>query len=199
MKPAAFMKPVADNRTIWNEAAKSGLYLGLFTAIFLVLGIVLDNFSSSSSYALKITCSVISVFLWIIKVAGCLWLLRFLMLRFSFRYSGVTNQLSFRFGMLTALTSALIVAGANLCLMTPEKVQETVDMYFSMAPISDSDRVEMERILGYLPQISFFVNLIYCWLFGTVASRIYSSSIPPKDIFGNTENTGNGEDGEAFD
>ena len=34
-----------------------------------------------------------------------------------------------------------------------------------------------------LPSFSFFVNLIYCWLFGTVLSAILSRNIPSRNPF----------------
>ena len=34
-----------------------------------------------------------------------------------------------------------------------------------------------------LPTFSFFVNLFYCWLFGTVLSAILSRNIPSRNPF----------------
>ena len=52
----------------------------------------------------------------------------------------------------------------------------------------DSNSLAMlEKMEGSYPQISFFSNLIYCFLFGTVLSAILSRDIPSRDPFSNTE------------
>lgn len=186
----ASMVQDTDSRTIWNEAAKSGLGLGIFTGIFIYIG-MLTGTLSSGGFGARLAGSLISVVLWIAKFIGCLWLLRFFMLKFALRHPGLSNRSSFRFGMLTALTSALIVAGIGLINMTviaPDTIRQFTDAYmqtYSAAiPMGDSDRIAFERVMNYLPQISFFTTFIYCYLFGTIAAKIFSSSIPPKDVFG---------------
>ena len=114
-------------------------------------------------------------------------------MNFSSKYSGVTVPTIFRFGMITALTSAVIVAGINLLnitLISAEDLQSVIDTtlqsYGSMTQISDSDRITLDRTLSHLPQISFFVTLGYCFLYGTIASKIIANTILPKDEFGDT-------------
>ena len=40
------MRQDIDFRTIWNEAAKSGLVLGIFTAVFMFTGILTAGLAS---------------------------------------------------------------------------------------------------------------------------------------------------------
>lgn len=183
------MKETADRHIIWNEAAKAGLALGIFTGLFVVASMLLSNIGTGAGA--RMLASLASVALWLLKFIGCLWLLRFAMLRFYSRYDGITAKESFRFGMLTALTSAIIVAGLNLLCTTalfPDVMQQAIDSsmqsYSSIMSFSDSDRVAIERMMSHMPQISFFVTLIYCFLYGTAASKIFSSTIPPRDSFG---------------
>ena len=52
------------------------------------------------------------------------------------------------------------------------------------AQILDSNTLsQMDKMLGKMPQITFFSNLIYCFIFGTVLSAILSRNIPSKDPF----------------
>lgn len=187
------MRQDIDIRTTWNEAAKSGLLLGLFTGVFIYAG-MLTGALASGGFGSRLAGSLISVVLWLAKFVGCLWLLRFFMLKFAGKYPELTARSSFRFGRLTAMTSAIIVAGLNLINMTivsPESVSQLIDTYMqtysATMPLSDSDRVSLEHVMTYLPHISFFVTLFYCFIYGTVAARIFSSSIPPRDVFGDVE------------
>ena len=192
------MKETADRHIIWNEAAKAGLVLGVFTGLFVFASMLLSNIGTGTGA--RILASLADVALWLLKFVGCLWLLRFSMLRFASRYDGITSKESFRFGMLTALTSAIIVAGLNLLCTTtlfPDVMQQAIDSsmqsYSAIMPLGDSDRVAMERMISHIPQISFFVTLIYCFIYGTVASKIFSSSIPPRDSFGDPVGRNDGE------
>ena len=174
------MRQDIDMRTILNEAAKSGLLLGLFTGVFIYVAMLIGMINSDS-FGAKLMITVVNALLWMLKFVGCLWLLRFFMLRFAVANPTLTPRSSFRFGMFTALFSAIIVAGiglVNITLIAPESMQS-----YSSA-LSASDQVSLERTLSRLPQISFFSSLVYCFLFGTVAAKIFSASIPPRDIFG---------------
>lgn len=190
----------ADKHVIWNEAAKAGLVLGLFSGSVIIANAVLTSLAGES-FAGRLICSISSVAMWLIKFFGCLWILRFHMLKFACRYPKSTNRTTFRFGMMTALSSALIVSAislANILLISPDSMQETIDTamqsYTAAVPLGDSDRVAIERMLGWLPQISFFTTLTYCFLYGTVAAKIFSAGIPPKNIFSDNSQEDSQED-----
>ena len=56
-----------------------------------------------------------------------------------------------------------------------------MQMYSSMM---DSNSMAMlEKMEDSYPQILFFSNLIYCFIYGTVLSAILSRSIPKNDPF----------------
>ena len=44
---------------------------------------------------------------------------------------------------------------------------------------------QMDKMMTKMPQITFFSNLIYCFIFGTILSLILSRNIPNKDPFAN--------------
>lgn len=184
------MRQDIDMRTILNEAAKSGLLLGLFTGVFIYVAMLIGMINSDS-FGAKLMITVVNALLWMLKLVGCLWLLRFfmIMIRFAVANPTLTPRSSFRFGMFTALFSAIIVAGiglVNITLIAPESMQSAIEaaMQSYSSALSASDQVSLERTLSRLPQISFFSSLVYCFLFGTVAAKIFSASIPPRDIFG---------------
>jgi hypothetical protein len=53
-----------------------------------------------------------------------------------------------------------------------------------MAPMMDSNTLNaVDSFMENLPQLTFFSNLIYCFLFGTVLTAILSRNIPSKDPF----------------
>ena len=53
-----------------------------------------------------------------------------------------------------------------------------------MAPMMDSNTMEqMDKMMGNMPQITFFSNLIYCFFFGTILSFILSRNVPSRNPF----------------
>lgn len=183
------MADEAKAGTLWNEAGKSGLILGLFTGIFIFTGLLTGKMEAGG-FGSVLAGTVLGILLWFLKFFGCLWILKHQMLKYSASVEKATANDLFRFGMLTALTSAIIVAGLQLLNMTvisPDTIkaatEEYLNTYSSMMSLSDSDLAVFEKTLGNLPRISFFTILIYCFLYGTVASRIISRSIPTAGVF----------------
>lgn len=183
------MKQSIDKSIIWNEAAKSGLVLGLYTSAFTLISSLTARLALSGIGGI-ILIQTLNAILWMAKFGGCLWLMRYFMRKLVENYDGVTRKSTFRLGVQTALFSAIIVAGVgllNFTLISPDVMKEAIDSamqgYSAVAPIGDSERASIERMMGNLPMISFFVTFTYCFLYGTVVSKIFSSGIPPEDIF----------------
>jgi len=178
------MAEAIEKSRLWSEAALSGLVLGVIPIVCTLPGTLLGN-GDGAAAAMGMT--ALSMILWVVKVFGCMYAMAYFMKRLCTKYSGVDNQTTFRFGVITALLSALIVAGYSLLNMTlhPEKVTDALEMIESVyGSLMDSNtREAMEGMSGDLPRISFFTNLLYCFLYGTVLSSILSRSIPKKDIF----------------
>ena len=42
---------------------------------------------------------------------------------------------------------------------------------------------QMDKMMTKMPQITFFSNLIYCFIFGTILSLILSRNIPNRNPF----------------
>lgn len=183
------METVIDKKILWNEGAKYGLILGIVSGAFIFLNMFTASLTNGSS-AMKILAVALNAGLWLIKFIGCLWLVRFFMLKFALNHPGINNKHTFRLGIIIALTSAIIYAGINLlniCVISPGQIEDAIntlmESYNSLGMFSDSDKITLERTLSWYPQIAFFSNFIYCFLYGTVVSLIFSNGIPPKDIF----------------
>ncbi|MCI5989536.1 MAG: DUF4199 domain-containing protein [Candidatus Cryptobacteroides sp.] len=188
---------IVDRHALWNEGSKYGLYLGAATGIFIFLNMFTASMAGGSA-GLKMLAVALNAGLWLLKFLGCLWLMRFFMLRFVMDHPSADNRHTFRLGVITAMTSALVYSGINLlniCVISPDSIKEAVDTlmqtYTSIGALSDSEMIAVEKMMGWYPQIAFFSNFIYCFIYGTVVSLIFSGSIPPKDIFAENRNDDN--------
>ena len=170
-------------KNMWNAAGKAGLVLGLVPTAYM--------FISQGMVKIEMPGFVVSIFsfvLWAAKFVGCIWLMKFFMKQFAAENSIKENSATFRFGMAAAFLSALVYAAmsfANVAFISPDLFAEQMDLTMQqLAPMMDSNTQSMmERYFEILPQITFFSNLIYCFLFGTVLSFILSRNIPSRDPF----------------
>ncbi len=176
---------MVERHSIWDSAAKAGLALGGLSVLYLALT-SLTGTVTNGSRGLAAAVAAVNVLLWAAKFFGCIFLLRFYMLRWSARNPDALNSDVFRFGRVTALLSALVYSGCYLAYVSfinPGIFSEAVAM-LADNPMMDSSALEsMENMVAMMPTYAFFGNLIYCWLFGTVLSAIFSRNIPPKNPF----------------
>jgi len=177
------MEQNLTRRNLWNTAAKAGLVLGLISSVFLFINQWMGQ--AEISAFLKMAANGI---LWLAKFGGCIWVMRFFMKRFANENTDVANQDTFRLGMAMAILSALVYAAvtfANVAFISTDLFTQQMDMVMQqMAPMLDSNTLsEIDKTMQNLPQITFFSNLIYCFIYGTLLSFILSRSIPSKDPF----------------
>ena len=178
------MERVVSRKDLWDAAGKAGLVLGLVSSAYVIFTMLLTKLSGSTGMALIST--LLGFLLWLAKFVGCIWLMKLFMTRFAAAHPGLDNSETFRFGMVTALLSALIFAAFDLAYMTwiaPDTVTQAMDMltesYGSMIP---AESLEMMENMNF-GVVTFFTNLIYCFLFGTVLSAILSRNIPSRNPF----------------
>lgn len=169
----------------WNAAGTLGLMLGVISCAYFALSNLMSQ--GTEKVALAMIISVVSFLLWIAKFVGCIYVMKSGMKRFASAHSEVDNSDTFRFGAAAALLSALIYSGMYLLFVTvinpdifTEAMQLAAEQYSSIDP---SITETLEQVGGKLPQISFFANLIYCSLFGTILSAILSKNIPSQNPF----------------
>lgn len=180
---------MTDKKTIWDSAGRAGLVLGLVSTAYFAIGLLLGKASSGNALAGAMI-GLGSFVLWAAKFAGCILLMRFFMKRFAAANSGADNNDVLRFGIVTALLSALIYSACYLAytgFINPDMFTETINATMEqMSSMMDSNSKEaVEALLPRMPVISFFSNLVYCFLFGTVLSVILSRNIPSANPFDN--------------
>ena len=177
------MKQNLLRRNLWETAGKAGLALGGASAAFLFISHALTSLELPGFVS-----SVISFALWAAKFGGCIWLMMFFMKKFAAENEEAVNSTTFRFGMLAAFLSALVysaVSFANVAFISADMYTEQMNALMQqMAPMMDSNTAsQMDKTMQNLPQLTFFSNLIYCSIFGTVLSAILSRNIPSRNPF----------------
>lgn len=172
---------MTDRKSLWNEAGKAGLLLGGVSTAYLLLTALLGKVPNH-----KVALGMLNFLLWAAKFAGCILLMRALMQRFVRLNPEADNSDSFRFGVVAALCSALFYAACNLAYVTflaPDMYTSVIDTMMQNPMMDSNARDMLLKMEPQMPRISFFVNLVYCFLFGTILSAILSRSIPSSDPF----------------
>lgn len=191
------MKQELNRSALWNAAGVAGIALGAVPVAHLYLTRAISGIQvPAASLAL-------TFLLWAVKFGGCIWLMLFFMKKFHAKYRS-DNRDVVRFGIITSFCSALIFSGiglADMLVISPDYMEEQFAQAFSAySSLLDSNSMAMlEKMKGSIPQISFFSNLIYCFLYGTVLSVILAGYAAPKDPFaGYRPDSGdNRENGES--
>ena len=179
-----------ERKTVWNDAGRSGLVLGGVSAAYMVLNLLLGKINGGT--AASVLVNVASLLLWVVKFVLCIKLMKLFMQKFADSREGVTNGDSFRFGTATALLSAMVYSAFSLAWVTfiqPDLYTEAFAAAFdSLSSNLTSAQIEaLEELPGKMPAISFFANLVWCWLFGTVLAAIFSRNIPPRNPFADNQ------------
>lgn len=175
---------------ILNRAAVTGIELGAVSTAYMFAVQYLPQLIPSA-----VAVTALTTLLWIAKFVGCILILRAAMQRTADSYDGLTRRHTLRLGIFAALFSALIYSAAslaNVLYINPGEIDEAFDMIMSeYSKILDSN--SLAAIDGYrdnLPTITFFSNLIYCILYGTIVSSILSRNIPNVDPFAGFHDNG---------
>lgn len=184
------MEKRISRKDLWDGAGKAGLILGLVSSAYVLISMLLSKLNGSTGMALLST--VLAFLLWALKFGGCIYLMKLFMTRFAAAHPGCDNSDTFRFGMVTAFLSALIFSAFDMAYLTwlapdtmSQAIETVTEAYGSMLP-AESIEAMQEMNFG---QISFFTNLIYCFLFGTVLSAILSRNIPSRNPFADNRPT----------
>ncbi len=179
------MEQNALRRQMWEDAGKAGLILGLVSTAYLFLNQFLSGIQMPS-----VATAIISMILWAVKFGACIWLMMHFMKRLTRQNSEADNSTTFRFGIMTAILSALVYSAAsfaNIAFISGDAIVEQTNLMIQqMAPMMDSNSMtQVDQMMEKLPQITFFSNLIYCFFFGTILSFILSRNIPSRNPFEN--------------
>lgn len=177
------MKNNSVRKELWDSAGKAGLVLGLVSTAYMAISQLLAKGTDSTGMALLVTVGALA--LWVVKFWGCIALMKFFMKKYA-SHTGLLNSDTFKFGMATAFLSALIYSAAYLAFVTiinPDVFAESIEAaQASYGSLLTADALaELDSI--NFGALTFFTNLIYCFLFGTVLSSILSRNIPPQNPF----------------
>lgn len=180
-----------ERKGIWNDAARSGLVLGLVAIAYMVINSLTGKINASGVGAAVI--NVASLLLWAFKFYLCIRLMKYFMQKYAASHEGISNGDSFRFGTATAMLSALLYAGFSLAwtmFIQPNELKDAMDVamaaYENM--LTEAQMETIQELVPKLPTITFFTNLLWCWLFGTVLAAIFSRNIPSRNPFEDTDN-----------
>ncbi len=169
-------------RNMWNDAAIAGLALGGVSTVYLFVTVLMGKMESS------VLTDMLLGLLWIGKFGGCIWLMMFFMKKFAAENPEVDNKGTRRFGVISALLSAIVYAAAsfaNAAFISADSLYEQMNlMVQQMAPFMDSNTMSrMDMMMEKLPQYTFFSNFFYCFIYGALLSSILSIKIPQNDPF----------------
>ena len=170
-------------KNMWNNAGKAGLVLGLISTAYMFVTKWTGQAEMSGFLSM-----MLNGILWCLKFGGCIWVMMFFMKRFCAENPEADNKNTRRLGIMMAFLSALVFSAfslADIAFISPDFYTDQIDQAMQpAAPMLDSNSLaEVENMMNRLPQITFFSNLIYCFVYGSILAAILSRYIPSNDPF----------------
>lgn len=165
-----------DKKTIGSEAARVALVFGLISGGYVLIDPLLTQIG------VPIIANGLSIVLWAAKFCGCIYLMRFFMLKLSMMYGGVGRRELIRFGTLVALFSAIITAVCCYVsieyLFTDQYTAAFDTLWQQMGSTLDANTREgLQSMESNLAQISTISNFLWCFIYGWALSGILSGSV----------------------
>ena len=167
---------------IWSEAGLPGLILGAVSIAYLVLNSLMGGLAGTGIAAFLI--GTLTFLVWAGKTFLCIWLFWFFQRKFSTAHGIKERKKIMSYGLAMAALSALLYSVFSLAYMlyiNPEALNASFDLAMQQyAPMMDAaTRESMENLRSDMPVATFIVNLLWCFLFGTILSAIFSSKLAP--------------------
>lgn len=172
-------------KTIWHEAGINALVL---TALCMAYTLIVNALTgvSQASWA-----RIVSNLLMAAKIAGCIMLVRHYMFKFKAAHSDAQRGDVRRYGTVLCLLSAFVLSALQMAYLiwNPETVQQAIDTVMStMAQSLDRNQLNaIDEIMGKLPQLTFFGNLVYCSLWAVILPSILASQVVSDNPFDEDE------------
>lgn len=169
---------ITEKKSLWNLAGTAGLIMGLISTAAMFAGQYCATLNMSDFLTL-----FTGTILWIAETVGCILTMWFFMKKFAAECPSADSRTISRMGLTTAFLSALVYSAAsfaNIAFISADFYEAQYQIIMQqMSPMMDSNSKElMMKMIGYMPQITFFSNLIYCSIFGTIVSSVISRLIP---------------------
>lgn len=186
------MEDKLTGKVIWNEAARTGILLGAVCIAYMVLSHFLGSISADAG---RIPARLLAFILWAGKFAGCIIVMKKSMERFAADYREADGRQIRLMGTASAFLSALIVAAANLAYISfiaGDEYRAGIELAMSSfsGSLDANSMRAVESVIDKLPVITFFSQIVYCFVYGWVLSAILSSGIAAKDIFRDADDEG---------
>ena len=164
-------------KIFWNYAGIAGLMLGMISSANMFIGQYISTMELSKTMA-----TIIGGLLWCAETAGCIGLMYFYMKKFASEFPSEDRKRIHRLGVAIAFFSALIYAAmsfANIAYISADYFADAYQKLIQNAAsaLDSNSRTILTKFMENLPQIAFFSNLIYCFIFGTIVSSILSRII----------------------
>lgn len=177
----------------WNSAGKAGAVLGGATIIFYALTQLIAKYLpvllSSGDKLISgggLIIGVVNFILWFAKFFGCIWLMYYFLKQFNLDNDKPSRKSLYRYGVKIAFFSAALFSGYILIdalYIFPDRINQAFDLLMSTQTLDSNTLNAFEKIKDILPQIMFWSQFIYCFLFGTVLSSILSRKIFMVNLF----------------
>lgn len=172
-----------DNKSsLFNSAGKAGLILGGLSTAHLAASDLLSSIQGAAG----IITGLLSFVLWGAKFAFCIILMKKLMQKYANTLEEPSQREVFRFGRLSALLSSALFSAATMAyqlFIRPDAARQAFEALKGSPAMTKEAMQMMESLLPQLPTFTFFVNLIYCFLFGLILSSIFSRNIVSNNPF----------------
>lgn len=170
-------------KVFWNYAGTAGLMLGMISSANMFIGQYLSTLKLSGTVT-----TLTGGLLWCAETAGCICLMYFYMKKFSLGFPSESRKTVHRLGVAIAFFSALIYAAMTFANIAYFSADYFADAYQSIlqnasSALDSNSRTIMAKFMENMPQIAFFSNLIYCFIFGSIVSSVISRSIFSKTVF----------------
>ena len=167
---------------IWSEASVPGLVLGAVSIAYLLLNSLMTGLAGTGMLAFLI--GTLTFIVWAGKFVLCIWLFGFFQKKFATTHSITERKQIFRYGMVVAGLSALLYSVFSLAYMlyiNPEALNASFDLAMQQySTMLDPATLEsMENLRSDMPVATFIANLLWCFLFGTILSAIFSAKLAP--------------------
>ena len=164
-----------------------GLFLSLATIIYSLISICLPQ--------PNIVTTIIVSFLWMLKMAACIFLLWYFMKKWSERFETITYSESFGYGFIVCLFSSIVCSCymyAQVEWIVPENTEQAFIMMKETMILQGTLNSTTENIIDMfqsnIGRLMMFGTLVYCVIFGAVASAITANFTKKNNPFGNIEN-----------
>ena len=176
-------------KNMWESAGYAGLALGLVSVVYMYINNFLGRAVIETPENASGLYEILGLVFWAAKFTGCIILMKFFMKKFSASYPEATNKDVMKMGIATALLSAFLYSAvqfADMAYFQADYYNAVFASALKEMPKMDMNTMnQIREIIDMIPQISFVINLLYCFVYGAILSMILSRNIPNNDPFAN--------------